>query len=44
MLADVQRDGRLAKYRWRSVHKFWNSISWTTLQSLADAHYQSAVQ
>ena len=32
MLADAQRDGRPAEYRWRRLRKFRN----TTAQSLAD--------
>jgi len=35
MWANAQRDGRPAEYRWRPL---------STLQSLADAHYYSAVQ
>jgi len=44
MLADAQRDGRPAEYRWRSLLKISSSIPCTTLQGLADAHYSSAVQ
>ena len=36
MWADAQRDGRPAKYRWRPLRKFRNSIPCTTPQSLAD--------
>jgi len=34
MWANAKRDGRPAKYRWRPLFN---------VQSLADAHYQSAV-
>ena len=44
MLADAQRDGRPAEYRWRPLRKFRNSIRCTTPQSLADARCWSAVQ
>jgi len=44
MWADAQRDGPSVEYRWRSLRKFSNSIPCTTLQSMADAHYSSAVQ
>ena len=37
MWVNAQRDGRPAKYRWRPLQKFNNSIPCTTLQSLADA-------
>jgi len=44
MWADAQRDGRSAKYRWRPLRKFRNSIPCTTPQRLADARCCSAVQ
>jgi len=44
MWADAKRDGRPAKYRWRLLRKFGNSIPCITLQSLADARCWSAVQ
>ena len=44
MWADAQRDGRPAKYRWRPLQKFSNSIPCTTPQTLADARYSSAMQ
>ena len=37
MLADAQRDGHPAEYRWRHLRKFRNSIPCTTPQSLADS-------
>jgi len=43
MWADARRDGRPAKYRWRLLQKFHNSVPCTTPQSLADAHCLSAV-
>ena len=36
MWADAQCDGRPAKYRWRPLWKFHNSVPCTTPQSLAD--------
>jgi len=42
MCADAH-DGRPAEYRWRPLRRFRNSIPCTTPQSLADAHYSSAV-
>ena len=44
MWTDAQRDGRPAECRWRPLLEFSNSIPCTMLQSLADAHYSSAVQ
>jgi len=44
MCADAQHDGCLARYRWRPLQKFLNSIPSTTPQSLAHTHCQSAVQ
>jgi len=44
MWADAQRDGHPAKYRWRPLQKFRNSIPCTTPQSLADARCWSVVQ
>jgi len=44
MWANAQRDGHPAKYRWRPLQKFCNSIPCTMLQSLADARCWSAVQ
>jgi len=41
-VADAQRDGRPAEYRWRPLRKCRNSIRCTTPQSLADAHCWSA--
>jgi len=37
MWADVQRDGRPAKYRWRPLWKFCISIPCSMSQILADA-------
>ena len=44
MWANAQPDGRPAEYSWRPLQKFRNSIPCTTPQSLADAHYLTAVQ
>jgi len=44
MWANAQRDGHPAEYRWRPLRKFRNSIPCMTPQSLADAHYQNAMQ
>jgi len=44
MWAYAQRDGRPAKYRWRTLRKFRNSIPCTTPQSLTEGRYSSAVQ
>ena len=37
MWADAQRDGHPAKFRWRPLRKFRNSIPCTMPQTLADA-------
>jgi len=44
MWADAQRDGRPAEYRWHPLQKFPNFIPFLTPQTLADAHFLSAVQ
>ena len=44
MWADAQRDSHPAKYRRRHLQKFRDSIPCTTLQSLADARFWSAVE
>ena len=43
-MADGQRDGHPAEYRWHPLTKFRNSIPCTTPQSLADGRCWSVMQ